>query len=83
MLEFARKQGEVLVVGLDQGGHSSDSNSGASTVIAGLEAVDYVVAVDASNLERSVAIIRPDTVLSEESGKIRTNAKKESLMVQN
>jgi D-beta-D-heptose 7-phosphate kinase/D-beta-D-heptose 1-phosphate adenosyltransferase len=68
LFESARSQGEVLVVGIDD---TADSNgtksrhSEAGVLVAGLEAVDYVLTLDAADSEKIVAAIRPDMVLNE------------------
>jgi D-beta-D-heptose 7-phosphate kinase/D-beta-D-heptose 1-phosphate adenosyltransferase len=69
LFESARRHGEVLVVGIDNRGASYGThfrNPETCVLVAGLEAVDYVVPFHNDDSEEIVAAIRPDIVLNED-----------------
>ncbi|HLH77200.1 MAG TPA: PfkB family carbohydrate kinase [Candidatus Binataceae bacterium] len=75
LLEFARSQGDLLVVGLasDSGarrpqriGQPIYSQEDRTRIVAALAAVDYVTVVDFTQADQAIRLIRPDVLIEGE-----------------
>jgi D-beta-D-heptose 7-phosphate kinase/D-beta-D-heptose 1-phosphate adenosyltransferase len=66
LLEYARAQGDLLVVGVQRNNDcgASSAADGIARIVAGIGVVDYVILTDAHNIEEVVKSIRPDVFLA-------------------
>jgi D-beta-D-heptose 7-phosphate kinase / D-beta-D-heptose 1-phosphate adenosyltransferase len=66
LLEFARAQADLLVVGTHGNGRirrRKDGSVDQARIVAGIEAVDYVVRADDSDIESIIQSVRPDVLV--------------------
>ena len=66
LFEFARAQADLLVVGTHSNGsprRRSEANGAQTRILAGVEAVDYVVLAEGREVDDVIRLIRPDVLV--------------------